>query len=183
MRLPCFTLQPAAVQTIPLWEEREGSQRFALSFLTELRPRRARVLQNECHHLKEVTVVGAGVGVSSQLHTISGLPSLREQHCSELISRTTSTPTSLPKTSHRICRIQPGSASTTCQLQVQQLNLGGAMTDYLVTYGVADQPCHRHSVTIPYTGDTLWLKRISLQTTSNPFLESQSQSTHLQDVL
>lgn len=74
MRLPCFTFQPAAVQTIPLWEEREGSQRFALSFLTELRPRRAGVLQNECHHLKEVTVVGAGVGITSQLHTITGSP-------------------------------------------------------------------------------------------------------------
>lgn len=74
MRLPCFTLQPAAVQTIPLWEEREGSQRFALSFLTQLRPRRAGVLQNECHHFKEVTVVGAGVGVTSQLHTITGSP-------------------------------------------------------------------------------------------------------------
>ena len=35
-----------------LWEERDGFQRLALSFLTRLRPWRARVPQNELHHLK-----------------------------------------------------------------------------------------------------------------------------------
>lgn len=92
------------------------------------------------------------------LHIHSGQPSFREQHPSEFTSRTRLTPISFSKTLCKICRTQPGDGSTRCQHQEQQLNLGRS---WWIIWGLAVlhiNLCYRHRDTIPYTGDTQWLR-------------------------
>lgn len=104
---------------------KRGLPGASLSFLTGPRPHGAGVLQNECHHLKRDSSREQEWATPSVGTQCRGAALLRT------MSWTTWTPTSFPKTSHWICRIQPGDASTTCQHQVQQLYLGGARMDYL----------------------------------------------------
>ena len=88
------------------------------------------------------------------------------------MSRTTLTLISSPKSLCKICRIQLGDASTKYNSWIFRewgwINLRA--------WDVANQSSHRHSDTIPHTGDPQWLQ----ETTADhlhPFLEFQSLST------